>query len=284
MSYDVTDLGGATQSSFTVPFYTSRINTTTGPILTGVSDVNTWYNSFVLTVRKRMSNGLEFVGNYTLAKASDGGQVPGQFGTFNGTDSPVDPYNRKLEYARGDLDQRHRFVGNVVWIPKFAHGIQNKGLKFLLDGYALSTIVNVGSGQPVTGTISGNPAGAIAGGPTGGAVNNSGTATGGRSPGLARNLYTGPGMGNVDLRISREFSIRERLKFSVLGEAFNLFNHTNVYAVNTQQYTYTGPGTGVCGGHTNGCLVPVSSFLTPSATNNNLFGARQLQISGRISF
>jgi len=28
----------------------------------------------------------------------------------------------------------------------------------------------------------------------------------------------------------------------------------------------------------------VTSFLTPSATNNNLSGARQLQISGRISF
>ena len=82
-----------------MPFYTSRINTTTGPILTGVSDVNSWYNSFVLTVRKRMSDGLEFVANYTLAKASDGGQVPGQFGTFNGTDSPIDPYNRKLEYG-----------------------------------------------------------------------------------------------------------------------------------------------------------------------------------------
>jgi hypothetical protein len=136
----------------------------------------------------------------------------------------------------------------------------------------------------VTGTISGNPAGAIAGGPTGGAVNNSGTATGGRSPGLPRNLYTGPGMGDVDLRISREFAFTERVKLSLLGEAFNVFNHTNVFSVNTQQYIYTGPGVGGVGSHANGCLVPVTSFLTPSATNNNLFGARQLQISGRITF
>ena len=136
----------------------------------------------------------------------------------------------------------------------------------------------------MTGTISGNPAGAIAGGPTGGAVNNSGTATGGRSPGLPRNLYTGPGMGDVDMRVSREFTFTERVKLSLLGEAFNVFNHTNVFTVNTQQYTYTGPGTGVCTGHANGCLVPVTSFLTPSATNNNLFGARQLQISGRLTF
>jgi hypothetical protein len=283
-SYDVTDLAGGTQSTFQVPFYTTRINTNTGPILTGVSDVNSWYNSFVATFRKRMSGGVEFVANYTLSEESDGGQVPGQFGTFNGTDSPIDPYNRKLEYGRGDLDQRHRFVGNVVWIPQFTKKISNHAMRYVLNGYAFSSIVTIAAGQPVTGTISGNPSGAIAGGPTGGAVNNSGTATGGRSPGLPRNLYTGPGMGDVDMRLSREFSFSERVKLSLLLEAFNVFNHTNVFTVNTQQYTYTGPGTGVCNGHVNGCLVPVTSFLTPSATNNNLFGARQLQISGRITF
>jgi hypothetical protein len=283
-SYDVTNTAGNTQSSFTVPFYTSRINTITGPILTGVSDVNSWYNSFVLTMRKRMSNGLEFVANYTLSKATDGGEVPGQFGTFNGTDSPIDPYNRRLEYAPSDLDQRHRFVGNLVYVPKFARNINNKSLRYALDGFALSTIVTLATGQPVTGTISGNPAGAIAGGPTGGTVNNSGTALGGRSPGLPRNAYIGPGMGNVDFRLSRDFRFSERVRLSLLGEAFNIFNFTNVYAVNTTQYTYTAAGTGACAAHTNGCLVPQATFLTPSATNNNLFGARQLQISGRITF
>jgi hypothetical protein len=283
-SYDVTDTTGATQSSFTVPFYTTRLNPTTGPVLTGVSDVNAWYNSFVLTLKRRMSHGLEFVFNYTLAKATDGGQVPGQFGTFNGTDTPIDPYNRKLEYALSDLDQRQRFVGNLIWIPTYASKLANRTARFLLDGYALSTIVTVGSGQPVTGVISGNVAGAIAGGPTGGAVNNSGTATGGRSPGLIRNAYLGPGATVVDFRISKVFSLGERVKLSLLGEAFNLFNFTNFYSVNTTQYTYTAAGSGACSGHSNGCLVPQTTFLSPTASNNNLTGARQLQISGRISF
>ena len=73
----------------------------TGVILVGYSDVNSWYNSMVLTFRRPMRHGLEFLANYTLSKAFDGGQVPGQYGTFNGTDSPIDPYNRKLEYALG---------------------------------------------------------------------------------------------------------------------------------------------------------------------------------------
>src|SRR5712671_1104142 len=62
-SYDVRDLAGSTQSTFSVPFYTTRLNTTTGPILTGVSDVNSWYNSFVLTFRKRMSRHLQRQGH-----------------------------------------------------------------------------------------------------------------------------------------------------------------------------------------------------------------------------
>ena len=283
-SYDVTSTAGATQSSFTVPFYNSRLNTTTGPILVGISDVNAWYNSMAISLKKRMSDGIEFIGNYTLAKATDGGQVPGQFGTFNGTDTPIDPYNRKLEYALSDLNQTHRFVANMVYRPTFTSRIQNKALKYAVDGFAFSTILTFYTGQPVTGTISGNVAGAIAGGPTGGAVNNSGTATGGRSPGLARNSYTGPGAQNIDFRIARDFRFTEKVRLAMLAEAFNLFNHTNIFTVNTTQYTYTGPGAGVCGGHTNGCLVPQTSFLTPSATNNNLYGARQLQLSARIIF
>ena len=229
-----------------MPFYTSRINTTTGPILTGVSDVNSWYNSLVLTFRKRMSDGLEFVANYTLAKATDGGQVPGQFGTFNGTDSPIDPYNRKLEYA-----------AVAIWISGIASSATWSGFRSsrgrsrirrcatCCDGFAFSSIVTVATGQPVTGTISGNPAGAIAGGPTGGAVNNSGH--GDRRPvaGTGAQSLHRSGHGQCGFRGSAASSAsRERVKLSLLGEAFNVFNHTNVFTVNTQQYTYTAAGSG----------------------------------------
>ena len=43
-SYDVTNISGATQLSITEPFYTGRIDPT-GPILTGFSDVNSWYTA-----------------------------------------------------------------------------------------------------------------------------------------------------------------------------------------------------------------------------------------------
>jgi len=284
-SYDVLNSAAGTVSTFTVPFYTTRLNPKTGPILTGYSDVNSWYNSFVLTFRKRMERGVEFVGNYTLSKAVDGGQVGGQFGTFNGTDSPIDPYNRKLEYGLSDLDQRQRFVGNLIWVPQFTRKLSSKPVRMIVDGFSFSTIVTVATGQPVTGVIgTSNFPGGIAGGPTGGTVNNSGSAFGGRLPNIPRNADLGPGVGNVDVRVARDFKITERLRLSLAGEAFNVFNFTNFFTVNTQSYNFAAAGAAGCVGHANGCLVPVASYLTPTASNNGLYGARQLQISGRIIF
>jgi hypothetical protein len=289
-SYDITNVAGATQSTVTVPFYTGRIDPT-GSILTGYSDVNSWYNSLVLTFRKPLRHGLEFTANYTLSKATDGAQVAGNGGTFNGTDYILDPYNRKLEYGRSDLDQRHRFVGSVVFIPTFTQKISSKPLRLIVDGFNFSTIVTASSGQPAfSGSsggygaqINGVPAGGPDGGLTGGSVNNSGTATGGRVPGV-RNPFDGPGYKNVDFRIGRTFSFTERLKLSLVGEAFNIFNFTNFFTVNNTQYNYSAAGSGVCSGHTNNCLVANPSFLAPLTSNNNIAGARQLQIGGRITF
>ena len=262
-------------SSFTVPFYTpaNRLNAT-GSILAGYSIVNSLYNSMVLTVRKRMEHGVEFTFNYTLSKAEDGGQVPGQFGTFNGTDSTVDPHNQKGMWGLSDLDQRHRVAANVVWKPDFAKNWPSKPGKLIVNGWLLSSIFTAATGQPVTGLITGIPSGAVDGGLTGGMVNNGGTPlSSSEDPSVPRNNYGGPGYWDIDVRLSREFTVKERYKLSLVGEAFNLLNHTNVFAVSTTQYSLSGT-----------TLSPVASFLTPTATNNGLFGARQLQISGRFTF
>src|SRR5215469_14594744 len=165
-SYDILNSAGALQQTYTVPFYTNRIDTNTGEVFAGFSDVNSWYNSMVISFRRPMRHGLEFTANYTLSKAFDGAQVAGSGGTFNGTDYPIDPYNRKLEYALSDLDQRHRFVANAVWTP-WIHHLGNRPASLLLNGWALSTIITMSTGQPVTPYISGAPS-PLDGGVTGG--------------------------------------------------------------------------------------------------------------------
>jgi hypothetical protein len=290
-SYDITSPSGSTIRSLTVPFYTTRIDPT-GPVLAGLSDTNSWYNSMVLTFRKRYSHGLEFNFNYTLSKAMDGGQIQGQFGTFNGggQNFPVDPKNRKLEYALSDLNQRNRFTTAIVWSPQMGNNLTNAAARFAATGWTLSTIFYAGSGQPYSGQINGAnpPAGGVLGGLTGGSNNNSGTAlSGARVYDEPRNSFTYPSTKSVDFRIGRTFAYKERFKFSILGEAFNIFNFTNIYGINLTEYNYAAAGSGACAGHTNNCVVQNTSatgFQAPTSTSTNLSGARQLQIAARISF
>jgi hypothetical protein len=288
-SYDVTNLAGVTQTTFTLPFYTARLNTGVGDILNGYSDVNSWYNSMVLTLRKSMGHGFEFLANYTLSRAIDGGQVSGQFGTFFGTDPPIDPLNRKLEYGTSDLDQRHRFVGSAVWIPPFAK-IPVKPLRLLLDGFNFSTIITMATGQPTTEGISGFASGGPDGGLTGGVVSNSGGLIGARAPFVPRNNYVLPSVYNVDLRVAREFRVWDRLRISLVGEAFNLFNHPlitvvgPVGSIGANAFSYAAAGSGACAGHANACIVPNPSFPVPTTTSSAIYGPRQLQISARVTF
>src|ERR1039457_1697386 len=281
-SYDILSSGGATTQTYTVPCYTGRINTNTGEVFVGSTDVNAWYNSMVLTVRRPMRHGLEFTANYTFSKALDGAQVGGQYGTFNGTDYPVDPYNRKLEYGLSDLDQRQRFVANAVWMPS-AKGVANQAAKLILDGWAFSTIVTMSTGQPVTPYITGAPS-PLDGGVSGGVAYAGPTQ--GRAGWVPRTSSTAPGFHNVDFRVGRQFSITERLKLALIGEAFNLFNHTNVSGVSNTAFSYIAAGSGACSGHANACFVPYTStpYLVTTSTSNLIWGPRQLQISGRLTF
>jgi hypothetical protein len=106
---------------------------------------------------------------------------------------------------------------------------------------------------------------------------------------VGRNVYTHPGLTNVDFRIMRQFTFRERIHVQALGEAFNLFNHTNFSSVNGTAFNYSAPNSGVCAAvaaSTNGCLSPNAAFLAPtgSTSTNGLYGARQLQVSLKVTF
>jgi len=105
----------------------------------------------------------------------------------------------------------------------------------ILDGWAFSTIVTMSTGQPVTPYITGAPQ-PLDGGVSGGVAYAG--ATNGRAGWLARNSSTAPGFHNVDFRVGRQFSLGERVKLSLIGEAFNLFNHTNVSGVSNTAFSY----------------------------------------------
>ncbi len=269
----------------TVPFYTQRLNPSTGIILNQASVVNSWYNALILTLRKPMSHGLELLLNYTYSKALDDGQTAGSNGTFFGTDDVLDPYHVQGDYSYSDLDQRHRFVGSVVWQPMYAQNMSSEFAKQLLDGWDVSGILTAATGQPYSAYLGTSVfGGGIDGGLTGGEVSTFASAVGGRVSWLPRNSYNLPNFANIDLRFGRGFTIHEKYRLDFRVEAYNLFNSVIVTGVNTTAYTESAAGSGACGGHTNICMVPSSTFGSRTTTSGILYGARQMQFGTRFEF
>lgn len=289
-TYSVLNSSGGLAQSITLPFYTQRIDPQTGVILNGYSVVNAWYNGLVLTFRKHYRNGFEALVNYTFSKSIDDGAVAGANGTFFGTDWPLDPKNQKQENSLSDLNQRQRFVASLVYAPQFAKKLQSKAARTALDGFSFSLVTTMSTGQPLFAQISGFPSGGVDYGVTGGEITNTGGSTGGRPPQVGRNVYIGPSLHQVDFRIMRDFAIREKLHLQFLGEAFNIFNHTNFSSLNTTAFNYAAAGSATCpasvAGTGNGCIVPNATFMLPtsSSSSNGLFTARQLQVSAKLVF
>jgi hypothetical protein len=293
-SYDVlsgTTAGAATLLTTTVPFYTtaSRVDPNSGLMLTQFSVVNSWYNALVITLKKPMSHDVELMFNYTFSKALDDGQTSGTNGTFFGTDDVLDPFNLKRDYGHSDLDQRQRFVGSVLWQPMYAKGLSSAIARQLLDGWTASGIISSSTGQPYAANVSTSsiaPPGLVPadGGLTGAEVSTFASPVGGRVSWLPRNPYNLPNLTDIDFRLGRGVTFKEKYKLDFSVDAFNLFNSTLVTSVNTSAYSYSKPGSGACAGHTNGCLVPISSFGTDATTSSLLLGPRQLQINARFEF
>jgi len=238
-SYNILDKNSNFVKQITVPVYlpSDRRNTSLATFNTGFSAANTWYNSMAVTVKRPFKNGLELLGNYTWAKATDTGQVQGNFGTFYGGDTPSDPNNIQRDNGPSDIDIRNRFTLSFYYKPHIVTG--NRIASNLLDGFAFSGDEIASGGQPISlimqntvysgsanNTVS-NPNASYAddGGIYGGAISSgSGLPTNGRPPQVGRNSIYMPGYNNVDFRVTREVPVHNNISMQFVGEAFNLLN------------------------------------------------------------
>jgi hypothetical protein len=50
---------------------------------------------------------------------------------------------------------------------------------------------------------------------------------------MPRHAIRGPGVGNWNVSLFKNFTVKERLRFQLRAEAYNLFNHTQFSSVNT---------------------------------------------------
>jgi hypothetical protein len=148
---------------------------------------------------------------YTLSKATDN---VGEF-FFS---SPIDPFDLSKDSGRSDDDQRHRLVLNgslnssmakasTFW-EEISHGFQ---LSALLQYYSALPF-NITSGAT---TVQGTAARPIVNGAF-----------------IERNAGIGPDFLSLGARLSRTFTLGDRLQLEGLLEGFNLTNRENVVTVN----------------------------------------------------
>lgn len=244
--------------------------------------------------------------NHTWSKALDDDQVQGSYGTFYGGNPVLDPNNLHNEYGRSDVDVRNRFVGTLLWKPQIIQN--NVFMKHGLDGFTFSGTATEQTGFPIVAgmftpgsVLKSNPP-AADGNIYGGAISSgSGFPTTGRPPQIQRNSLPGPGIHNLDFRLTRDIPIHEKISMQIIGEAFNLTNHMIVTGVNSAYsallYPTAAAGAACAAGNQvpdgsqfAGCITPYTpsspaqAFGAPNSTNSILYGPRQLQLSAKLFF
>ena len=219
---------------------------------------NSWYNAVTFNLSKRFSRGFEMLSSYTFSHSID-----------DSTDlqSPLEPQDSRfpfLERSNSVNDQRHRWVTSAV----FQSGSAKSGdgiFKHFVGDFTLSPIVELSSGRPfnvITGEDTRLDLGASQARPSVAASGTTGTTSafipgvvfvpanvclnGNGSPftvplvappagctgDLGRNRFVMPRFFQWDMRLSRRIPLGERFKLDVIADAFNLFNRTNIAAVN----------------------------------------------------
>lgn len=223
------------------------------------SDASSFYNALTVTVEKRLARHFQFLSSYTWSHSIDDGT------DLQSTLEPADSRFPQLEMANSDNDQRHRWVTSGVYQTSPHTAGESFGKNFL-SNITIAPIIEVSSGRPyniITGedTIldlsASNERPSVVPAGTAGAttspyikgfaflpptacLTDSGqpysvpgiTPPLGCDGTLGRNRFTMPMFFSFDMRISKGINLGERLRMDLIADGFNLFNHTNISAVN----------------------------------------------------
>lgn len=122
------------------------------------------FNSMQFQLNKRLSNGVQWLANYTWSKTID--NMNSAFGDTWGMNygRPLDYYNLALEKSISEFDRRHYVKIGASWDMPFGRKRKfgtdmSKWLDFIAGGWTLQYIGNYSSGQPLGFGATGTPAG-----------------------------------------------------------------------------------------------------------------------------
>jgi hypothetical protein len=221
------------------------------------------YHSLQIRFQKRASHYVSFEGNYTLSKSTDNSSA-GANSFITGLLSSGNPQeldNLKAEHAISANDATHRMVlatilevpiGRGRWIGRDI----NRVVDGFIGGWSVSPILTFQSGTPLyigladprladgtqrpdvicsqLSTGIGYHAAAATGQPflNASCFADPGDQIAGNTPRYFSHLRS-DGIHNVDLSLSKEFTIREGMKLQVRGEFFNFTNTPRFASPNT---------------------------------------------------
>lgn len=217
-----------------------------GSIQLRSNTANSNYHSLQVSANRRMSKGLSFGAAYTWSKAIDDASQE--------TEQIQNTYRADLDRALSTYDRRHILVFNYVYELPFFRTASNPVLKNALGGWSLAGITTYQSGAPFTvrvpvdvarvgvsssrATSVGDPRIDASGRTVARWFNTEAFLPAdkmvqGRWGTSARNLLRGPAIGQWDVSLMKNFSIRERTNLQFRAESFNTWNHPYFTTINT---------------------------------------------------
>jgi carboxypeptidase family protein len=120
-----------------------------GRIRTRTTGAESSYHGATLSLRKRLSQGLQFQGNYTYSRSTDtwSGGLQGSSDFVAAAGSAVDWWDIEFERGRSSFDIPHNFVFNAVYVLPFGQSLSGAA-GALAKGWQFSGIATVSSGVP----------------------------------------------------------------------------------------------------------------------------------------
>ena len=226
------------------------------------------YHGMTVSLRKRMSGGMDFRLAYTWAHAIDDGQDA----LATGASTVQNSYSTKSEKASSVTDQRHRLSISAIEEPNpFAAG--QKALAAMFDHWKISGIMTYGSGRPANAMVSGDP-------------NQDGDTSNDRLSGYGRNAFIGPAYATMDLRLTRKMNLGGRCHLELTAESFNLFNRDNQRDDLSDDGFYNSAGQFVKYTQNVGGTYYPAYYQQPTSLMKPMsaYAPRQMQLSTRLNF
>ena len=274
-----------------------RPNPAFGAIELKSSDGNSWYRALIFELRRAWRDGFSVQSSYTWSRNIDTTQASTFFSdSTNGTTSAFPEVIPGYNKGPADWDTPHNWVVNAIWELPFARN--SAGMtRALFDGWQLTAIGTMRSGQPLTVFVQNNwsrsqwsPAisptsgldrpdlapGFIAGSavfgrpeewfnPAAFVLQPQGTL--GNSP---RNAFRGPDLRSVDLAASKRMRLTRAAHLELRVEVFNILNRANF-----------GNPTLIAFAGATANEAPLASF---GRIRSTVTSSRQMQLGVRLAF